>query len=181
MKNSFITKCRFIVSSAVALCILAGATALAQSQTNKMRVGVYDSRAIAIAYGNSAAFQGSIKTIRAEYEKAKTDKNDKRMKEIDAQMRLQQRRLHEQGFSTGSVADTMAKIKDSLPAVAKKAGVQVIVSKWEVNYQSPEVEVVDVTDELVTLFHPGEKVMGWLKDLKNHPPVPMKEITDDMD
>ena len=167
--------------SAVALCVLTGATALAQSQTNKLRIGVYDSRAIAIAYGNSAEFQQSIKSSRADYNKAKEEKNDKRMKEIDAQMKLQQRRLHEQGFSTGSVAGFMAKIKDSLPGVAKKAGVQVIVSKWELNYQSPDVEVVEVTDELVALFHPGEKVMGWLKDLKNHPPLPIEEITDDMD
>lgn len=38
MKDSFIAKSRFIVSSAVALCVLAGATALAQSQTNELRV-----------------------------------------------------------------------------------------------------------------------------------------------
>ena len=91
------------------------------------------------------------------------------------------RRLHEQGFSTGSVAGTMAKIKDSLAGVAKKAGALVIVSKWELIYQSPEVEVVDVTDELVALFHPSEKVIGMVKDLKNVPPVPIEEITDDMD
>jgi hypothetical protein len=167
--------------SAAALCVGMCASASAQSQTNKLRVGVYDSRAIALVYGNSAAFQESIKTVRAEYEKAKAAKDDKRMKEIDAQMKLQQRRLHEQGFSTGSVAGIMAKVKDSLPDVAKKAGVQVIVSKWELNHQSPGVELVDVTDELVALFHPSEKVLGWVRDLKNHPPLPIEEITDDMD
>jgi len=183
MKNSFLARSRFIVSAAVALCVLTGATALAQSQTNKLRVGVYDSRAIAIAYGNSAAFQDSLKPVQAEYEKAKAAKDDKRMKEIDAQMKLRQRRLHEQGFSTGSVAYIMAKapVKAALPDLAKKAGVQVLVSKWELNHQSPDVEVVDVTDELTALFHPNEKVLGWLKDMKNHPPLPIEEITDDMD
>ncbi len=167
--------------STVALCVLTSATTSAQSQMNKLRIGVYDSRAIAIAYGNSAEFQQSLKPVRADYNKAKAEKNDKRMKEIDAQMRLQQRRLHEQGFSTGSVAGYMAKIKESLPDVAKRAKVQAIVSKWELNQQSPDVEVVDVTDELVALFHPSEKVLGWVKDLKNHPPLPIEEITDDMD
>ena len=181
MKTSIVFPKWFIVSSAVALCVLTGATALAQSQTNKLRIGVYDSRAIAMAYGNSAAFRESMKPIQAEYEKAKKDKNDKRMKEIDSKMKLQQRRLHEQGFSTGSVAGLMAKVKDSLPEVAKKAGVNVIVSKWELNHQSPDVEVVEVTDELVALFHPSEKVLGWVKDLKSHPPLPIEEITDDMD
>jgi hypothetical protein len=158
--------------SAVALCALLGATAFAQSQTNKMRIGVYDSRAIAIAYGNSAEFQN----------------NDKLMKEIDARMRVLQRRMHEQGFSTGSVADLIVKVKDSLPAVAKKANVRLIVSKWDVNYQSPDVELVDVTDELVAQFHPNEnvaanpkvKVLDVIKGLKNQPPEPMEKITDNM-
>jgi hypothetical protein len=174
--------------SAVALCALLGATAFAQSQTNKMRIGVYDSRAIAIAYGNSAEFQNYVKSVRAEYEKAKSDKNDKLMKEIDARMRVLQRRMHEQGFSTGSVADLIVKVKDSLPAVAKKANVRLIVSKWDVNYQSPDVELVDVTDELVAQFHPNEnvaanpkvKVLDVIKGLKNQPPEPMEKITDNM-
>ena len=148
--------------SAVVLCVLTGATATAQSQTNEMRIGVYDSRAIAIAYGNSTVFQDSLKPLRAEYEKARQDKNDKRMKEIEARMKLQQRRMHEQGFSTGSVAGIMTKIKDSLPGVAKQAGVQAIVSQWELSQRSPDVEVVDVTDELVALFHPSEKVLKWV-------------------
>jgi len=169
--------------SAAALCVWMCASASAQSQTNKLRVGVYDSRAIALVYGNSAAFKESMKPIRAEYEKAKAAKDEKRMKEIDAQMKLQQRRLHEQGFSTGSVAYIMAKspVKDSLPAIAKKAGVQVIVSKWELNHQSPDVEVVDVTDELVALFHPSEKVLSWVKSCKERQPMPIEEIKDDMD
>lgn len=171
----------FIVNSAVALGVLAGATASAQSQTNKLRIGVYDSRAIAIAYGNSPAFQDSLKSVRAEYEKARAEKNDKRMKEIDARMQLGQRRMHEQGFSIGSVAGIMATVKDALPAVAKKAGVQLLVSKWEVNYQLSDVELVDVTDDLVALFHPNEKVLGWVKSCKEKKPLPIEEITDDMD
>ena len=181
MKTTFVFPKWLSVSSAVALGVLTGATVSAQSQASKLRVGVYDSRAIAIAYGNSAEFRESLKPIQAEHAKAKKEKNDKRMKEIDARMKLQQRRAHEQGFSTGSVAGILAKEKDSLPGVAKKAGVEVIVSKWELNHQSPDVDVVDLTDELVALFHPSEKVLGWVKDLKSHPPLPIEEITDDMD
>ena len=96
-------------------------------------------------------------------------------------MKAKQRRAHEQGFSTGSVTPIMANIKDSLPAVAKKAGVDVIVSKWEVNYQSPGIKVVDVTDDLVSLFHVSAKGLEWAKGIKSHAPVPIEQITDDMD
>ena len=181
MKTTFVSQRRFIVSSAVALCVMAGAAAFAQSKENTPQIGVYDSRAVAVAYGNSPEFRKSLDAVKADYKKAKEAKNDNRVKEIGAQMKAQQRRLHEQGFSTGSVADIMAKVKDSLPGVAKKAGVDVIVSKWEVNYQSPEIKIVDVTDDLVALFHVSAKGLEWAKGIKSHAPVPSERITDDMD
>src|ERR1035437_7556696 len=180
MKTTLVSQRRFIVSSAVALCVMAGAAAFAPSKENTLRIGVYDSRAVAGAYGNSAEFPKSLDAGTTAYKKAKAAKDDKRVKEIDAQMKAGQRRAHEQGFSTGSVANIMAKIKDSLPGVAKKAGVDVIVSKWEVNYQSPGVKVVDVTDDLVALFHVSEKGLEWIKGIKAQAPVPLEQITDDM-
>jgi len=160
---------------------MAGAAAFAQSKENALRIGVYDSRAIAVAWGNSAEFQKSLDAVKADYKKAEAAKDDKRGKEIETGMKAGQRRLHEQGFSTGSVASIMAKIKDSLPAVARKAGVDVIVSKWEVNYQSPGIKVVDVTDDLVALFHPSAKGLEWAKSIQTHPRIPIEQITDDMD
>jgi Skp family chaperone for outer membrane proteins len=160
---------------------MAGAAAFGQSKENTLRIGVYDSRAVAVAYGNSAEFRKSLDAVTADHKKAKDAKDDKRVKEIETQMKAKQRRAHEQGFSTGSVADIMAKIKDSLPGVAKKAGVDVIVSKWEVNYQSPGIKVVDVTDDLVSLFHVSAKGLEWAKGIKAQPPVPIEQITDDMD
>jgi Skp family chaperone for outer membrane proteins len=181
MKTSFVSKGWLTVSAAIALSAITGATAWAQAKENTLRIGVYDSRAIAVAYGNSTEFRKSLEGITADYKKAKEAKDDKRVKEIETQMKAQQRRAHEQGFSTGSVAPIMAKIKDSLPAVAKKAGVDVIVSKWEVNYQSPGIKVVDVTDDLVALFHVSAKGLEWVKGIKDHAPVPIEQITDDMD
>jgi hypothetical protein len=181
MKTSLAWTTRFVASGAVVLGVLSGAIAVAQPKEKPLRVGVYDSRAIAVAWGNSAEFRKSLDGVTADYKKAKEAKDDKRVKEIEAKMKLQQRRAHEQGFSSGSVATIMAKIKDSLPAVAKKAGVDVIVSKWELNYQSPDVKVVDVTDDLVALFHVSEKGLGWAKDIRNHPPLPIEQITDDLD
>jgi len=181
MKTSSVSQRRFIVSSAVALCVMAGATAWAQSKENTLRIGVYDSRAVAVAWGNSTEFQKSLDAVTADYKQAKEAKDDKRVKEIETQMKAKQRRAHEQGFSTGSVANIMASVKDTLPAVAKKAGVDVIVSKWEVNYQSPEIKIVDVTDDLVALFHVSAKGLEWAKGIKSHAPVPSERITDDMD
>jgi len=61
--------------------------------------------------------------------------------------------------------------------VAKKAGVQAIVSKWELNYQGPDVELVDVTEDLAVLLDPSDKEQKWRGILK-HAPVPMDEADD---
>lgn len=171
----------FLYSASFTLCVLTGASVLAQSQTNRLRVGVYDSRAVAVAYANSTAWRDSMKAVREEYAKAKAAKDEKQMKAIESRMKLQQLRAHEQGFSTGSVAGIMAKVKDALPGVAGKAGVQLIVSKWELNYQAPGVEVVDVTEELMGLFQVSDQGKRWAKEIQAKPPVPLEEITEHLD
>jgi hypothetical protein len=167
----------FLMAVIVATTI--GATASAQ--TNRMRVGVYDSRAVAVAWGNSAEFKDTLKPIETEFRKAKESKDEKRAKELDGQMKLQQRRAHEQAFSTGSVAPIMERIKDRLPDIAKQAGVQIIVSKWELNHQSSEVEVVDVTDKLVALFHVTERGLKWSKEVQQKPPLAIEQLSQHTD
>lgn len=181
MKSSVVFPKRFVVGATVALWVLSGATVSAQLQAQKVRIGVYDSRAVAVAYANSTEWQEVMKATRADYEKAKAAKEEKQMKEIEGRMKLAQLRAHEQGFSTGSVAGVVAKVKGALPGIAQRAGVPVIVSKWELNYQSPDIELVDVTDEVVALFHVSDKGKAWAKDIRTKPPVPMEEITEDMD
>ena len=177
MKNAFKFSKWFMISSAVVFCLMTAATASAQAQTNKLRIGVYDSRAVAAAYANSTEFQETLKAVRADYEKAKAANDEKRMKEIDSRMKLQQRWLHERVFSTGSVVGIVAKVKGALSGVAKKTGVHAIVSKWELNYQEPDVEVVDVTENLAMLFHATDNGQKWRGILK-HAPLPMEECGD---
>jgi len=169
----FLKPCVFLMAVIVATTI--GATASAQ--TNRMRVGVYDSRAVAVAWGNSTEFKEALKPIETEFRKAKESKDEKRAKELDGQMKLQQRRAHEQAFSTGSVAPIMERIKDRLPDIAKQAGVQIIVSKWELNHQSSEVEVVDVTEKLVALFHVSERGLKWSKEVQQKPPLAIEQLS----
>jgi hypothetical protein len=181
MKTSITLRKWSVAVSTIALVVLTGSFASAQTQTNKFRVGVYDSRAVAVAWGNSTEFKEFLKPIEAEHNKAKEAKNEKRVKEIESQMQLRQRRAHEQAFSTGSVAPIMAKVKDRLPDVAKQTNVQVIVSKWELNQQSPEVEIVDVTDKIVALFHVNERGLKWSKDIQSKQPIPFDQLTDHKD
>jgi hypothetical protein len=62
-----------------------------------------------------------------------------------------------------------------LPQVAKDAGVSLIVSKWEVAWQAPDAEYVDVTERLVEAFHPNDRVRKMIVDLKATTPMPLVE------
>jgi len=148
-----------------------------ESKTTKtrLRVGTFDSRAVAIAYGGSEEFNQGIKKLMEEYKKAKAEGNEKKIKELEAKGRDAQVQMHMQGFSTASVSEFLAHIKDQLPAIAKEAGVDLMVSKWDLVYQSPDAEFVDVTDLIIKPFHPSEKVLKWIESLKDHPPISLEE------
>jgi hypothetical protein len=84
--------------------------------------------------------------------------------------------MHEQVFSTGRVDDILKKIEDRLPEIAKEAGVDLIVSKWDLAYRAPGAEVVDVTEALIKLYQPDEKTRKILADMARKPPIPLEEL-----
>ena len=118
------------------------------------RVGVYDSRAIAVAFVGSPAYKATdgkkMAEMMAEHSKAKAEGNQKRVAELEAWGKAQQALLHKQGFSTAPVDDILTHIQDQMPEIAKAAGVGPIVSKWDKVALSkyPSAELVDVTMEL---------------------------------
>jgi len=167
MKKSF-GKSVFVGLSILAVCAMFLAL---QPTPTKFRVGTFDSRAIAIAYARSALFAPVMKDLKDKYEKAKTEKNEKAIKDLEAEGIL----MHLQGFSIGSVADILEKVKDNLPKAAQEAGVDIIVSKWEVAYKNPSIEIVDVTSHLVKLFNPDERTLKIIEGLSKQPPISLLE------
>jgi hypothetical protein len=172
-----------IISTAcLSLC---AASALAQDPANssgaKLRVGVYDSRAIAVAFGNSEAWKATVgkqlAAMRVEYNAAKAAGNQERVAELEAQSKAQQTLLHKQGFSTAPVDDILKNIQDKIPEIAKTAGVGPIVSKWDkdalAKYKSPEL--VDVTMPLVNAFHPTERQLKFAIDIQTQAPISLED------
>ena len=67
-------------------------------------------------------------------------------------------------------------IRDDIPEIAKKAGVDVIVSKWDIEYHGPKVKFVDVTEALIQPFGPTEERIKIIRDVMAKPPLSEKEI-----
>ncbi len=141
-----------------------------------VRIGVYDSRSVAIAYASSAEFQESMTKLRGDFEQAKTKGDSAQVKKLEQQGQWTQVRLHQRGFSTAGVGDLLAKVTDGLPGVAREARVILIVSKWEMPFKDPAVEIVDVTLPVAKLFHPDERTLKILGEIAGQQPIPFDEL-----
>jgi hypothetical protein len=143
------------------------------------RVGVYDSRAVAVAFVGSDVWNATegkrLAALRAEYDKAKAEGDTKRMAELDAKGRAWQALMHRQGFSTAPVDDILAHIQDRLPGIAEEAGVEAIVSRWdeEALARHAEGERVDVTMALVDALKPTDRQRRAAIEIQRHAPIPL--------
>jgi len=126
-------------------------------------VGTFDSRAVAVAYVQSDAFRTYLVAQRADVaqvlERARSAGDEELVAELDALGPAMQKRLHEQGFGAAPVDDIIARIEEKLPDIARKAGVDVIVSKWTLTYRGPETEFIDVTGLIAAEFNPNERTL----------------------
>ncbi len=152
------------------------ATAPAAPAAAKVRLGVYDTRAVALVWGRSPAFHEAIQKLRAGFAAAKAAGDTARMRELDRDGLWAQVRLQQRVYSTAGAADLLVPVRDKLPAIAKEAGVVAIVSKWEAPYTGADVELVDVTGALTALFAPDVMATKYIEAMAQEPPKPLEQI-----
>ena len=154
----------------------------AAGQTVKrLRVGTFDSRAVALAYYRkfcrSPEFVARLKKLKEDRDRAKAAGDNEKAQKLEAEGRAMQEHSHGQVFGSAPVDEIVAKIKDQLPEIAKQAGVDLIVSKWSLTYRSPDAEFVDVTEPLAKLFQPDEQTWRMIRnDLPKHQPLSAEEL-----
>jgi hypothetical protein len=142
----------------------------------KLRVGVFDSRALAIAYAGSKQHQAHVEQLLRQRNQAETAGDKAKLQQLEFEGQAGQDLLHEQGFSIAPVNNILDTIQDQLPAIAKEARVAMIVSKWEVTYQDTSVELVDVTALLIKPFEPKAKAQQNIDQIQKQAPMPILEI-----
>ena len=139
-------------------------------------VGLFDSRAVALAWGRSETFKKHIGEMMAEYKKAKAAGDTESIARLEKAGSQAQDRGHKQVFGNEPVDDVLEKIAKELPKIAESAGVDIIVSKWEIAYQKRSAKFVDVTWEMVNLFEPDAETVRIAKDLLKREPVSSEEL-----
>jgi hypothetical protein len=173
---------KVIVGSVVVLLLLSGCAIYASgSSTPKappqgLVVGVFDSRAVCVAYTWSKKHDLEVREKMAERKAAEIAGDQEKLNELKQWGEKDQDRRHKQGFGTASVKNLLEYVKGDIPKVAKEAGVDIIVSKWDLAYQSPNARFVDVTELIIRGFEPSEKALKTIRVLKKHKPLSDKVI-----
>ena len=82
-----------------------------------------------------------------------------------------------QGFSTAPVDSILEQIKDLLPGIKEKAGVDLLVSKWDEETLAlhPSAKRVDVTVQLIDAFSPSERQRKHAIEIQKHKPIPLDQ------
>lgn len=144
----------------------------------KETIGIYDSRAIAVAYAGSELHEAQLGKLKGDYDAAKAAGDEARVAALEKEGRDGQRQMHLQGFGTAPVDDILQHIQGDLDQIRADAGVVALVSKWDEAGLAahPDAARVDVTEALIDALHPSERQRKSAIDIQRHKPVPMDEL-----
>jgi hypothetical protein len=176
MKRGLATK---MIAALTMVCAVVANDADAEEKT---RIGVYDSRSIAIGFVGSEVYKGTQGKLLAskmeERKKAQKEGNEKKVQELDAWGKALQELLHKQGFSTAPVDGILAHISDKIPGIKKEAKVERLISKWDTKAlaKHKSAEKVDVTKRLLDAFKPTEQQRKRALEIQKHDPVPLDKL-----
>lgn len=163
---------RTLAAGACSVFMLLARPGWGQTAAAPQRIGVYDSRAVAVAYGGSAFKDQRLQALKARHQQAQQAGDTAAMARLQAEGRAWQAQLHQQAFGTAPVDDILLHIAAELPAIQQAAGVTRLVSRWnraELD-KLAHAEQVDLTMALVDALHPTAKQRKYAQDIQAQPP-----------
>ncbi|HQR08739.1 MAG TPA: hypothetical protein PLN21_18075 [Gemmatales bacterium] len=143
------------------------------ASSSKVRIGTYDSRSVAIAY--AASKYNPVKVKMEEFGKAKAAGDKAKMKELESWGEEHQRLLHFQGFGRVPVSELLEPVKVQVQELAKKKGLSAITMSCDV--VADNVEVVDVTEDLVKLYEPTERTLKMANEIRSARQLGLVELS----
>lgn len=168
---------------ALAATMIVGCEASSQARTSAhsreaaelepVRIGVYDSRAVALAFARSEEGQQYVADLHARYQAAVAEGDEPAAQSLREQGEAHQVRLHLQVFGNAPADDAMARIQSNLSSVAQAENVVAIVPAAE--FHDHTVEIVDVTEAIVLLFSPTPETLRLARQSRDVKPIPIEQ------
>lgn len=154
--------------------VAAGEPAEKTAAPAKIRIGTYDNRSIAVAY--AASKWNPVREKMAEYAAAKKAGDAAKQKELETWGETTQRVLHFQGFGRVPVGDLLKPVEKEVAKLAADKQLAAIAMQYD--FTAANVEVVDVTDDLVQLFAPTAKTVEMARQVRKVEPVSLTVLAD---
>jgi len=139
-----------------------------------VRIGVYDSRAVAVAWAGSE-FNPMHEKMQ-EFAAAKAANDTPKVAALEAWGQTQQRLMHLQGFGRVPVGDLLVPVQDQLRQLMIDRGLAAVTMHCD--QVSDQVELVDVTMDIVGLYNPSPRTIQWASELREKQPLPLVELID---
>jgi hypothetical protein len=168
---------------ALAAAIIAGCEASSPARSSAqsrqtagiepVRIGIYNSRAVALAFARSEEGQKYVADLHARYQAAVAEGNEAEAQSLREQGEAHQVRLHLQVFGNAPADDAIARIQSDLPNVAQAEHVIAIVPAAQ--FHDPSIEIVDVTEALVLLFSPTPETLRLARQSREVKPIPIEQ------
>jgi hypothetical protein len=112
-----------------------------------------------------------MEPLMAQMKTAKEKDDKKTIAKCEREGSLRQTMMHEQGFGTGSISSIIETVKDKIAVLAKNENLTAIVSKWELTYNSQDVELVDVTEKIAAFFEQNDRMKEMIKEIMKSEPI----------
>ncbi len=146
---------------------------------NKPKIGVYDSRSLAIAFAGSKQHEALIDDLTRKIEQAKADGDEKKADQIKKRIERERKTLHRQAFGTEPTHYYLsAYYRKKLSQLKEKLDLDRIVSKW--NKESLEYykdfQQIDVTEQVIEIPGPNKKQRRSALEIRKHKPLTKEEL-----
>ena len=128
MKRTILLSGLFLIMFGIVWMIVVCPSVRAAETTKLLQVGVYDSRAIALAYGAKYSKE-NLKKMQAELAQAEKDHDIAKMKELMIQAQKQQLKKNWQSMGLDSVHEYFDPVRDKIPAIVQQSGVDILINK----------------------------------------------------
>jgi hypothetical protein len=164
-----------------ALCVLtacAGNGAREEMVGSGIQLGVYDSRAVAIAHFGRVIQEGRLEQLYQAHGEAEKEGDVVRAEELAAEAQSLQKQIHIRVFGAAPIDDIIAEVEKDIAAIARAEHLDAVVNKWGLDYRGERVGVVDITKQVVNLFDPSEETLKKANGIMEHDPVSLEDLVE---
>ncbi|MDM8004713.1 MAG: hypothetical protein QUV05_00975 [Phycisphaerae bacterium] len=138
------------------------------------RVGVYDSRAVAVAYCDSDHHRAEEQRLKEALEKARQSGDADQIRLADRALWESRKQMHRQGFSTYPVDNILEQYGQELDRIKREDNLAALISRWDAKALDKHKDSarIDVTEQLVNMLTSDTKKRQGALEITRAKPIP---------